>query len=275
MLKSLAPCNLHAEILHVVDCIKSYPGYGLVPHAQVPGTLVAELEASSKELMAWAESYMGSQSIECDAKLLWGSVSDKLLNEAVTIGADLIAINRRSITGLERVFLGSVSQAILLGARQSVLVTKGEAGPAKDVSAVFGIDHSQYSYKCVEQFLRFGMTGIKRLTFVSAFEVRVDGELESNAPYQAIRKEAESIQDQLAASNETLCERFAALGVECSSRVVEGKAEKVLHDSMHEAQADLMIVGAQGHGFIERLLIGSTSLHQVAVETYPVLVVRI
>ena len=37
----------------------------------------------------------------------------------------------------------------------------------------------------------------------------------------------------------------------------------------------LMILGAQGHGFIERLLIGSTSLHQVAAEPYPVLVLRV
>jgi nucleotide-binding universal stress UspA family protein len=275
MLKSLGPSQLQTEILHVADCIKSYPGYGLVPQAQVPGTLVSALESSSKELMAWAEGYAAAEGIECNAKLLWGSVSQSLLKEASEVGADLIAIHRRSMTGLERFFLGSVSQALLLGSRQSVLVTKGQAAPAKNLSVVFGIDHSQYSYKCVEQFLRFGMTGVKRLTLVSAFEVQADGELEPNAPYLAIRREAEGLQTELAEKNKVFCERFAALGIESSSREVEGRPEKVLHDSMQDTQADLMIVGAQGHGFIERLLIGSTSLQQVAVETYPVLVVRI
>jgi len=43
---------------------------------------------------------------------------------------------------------------------------------------------------------------------------------------------------------------------------------------MHSTGAELMVVGAHGKGWIERLLIGSTSLHEVIDEPYNVLVLR-
>jgi nucleotide-binding universal stress UspA family protein len=43
---------------------------------------------------------------------------------------------------------------------------------------------------------------------------------------------------------------------------------------MTEQNGDLLILGAQGHGFLHRIMLGSVALHQIAVEEYPVLIVR-
>jgi nucleotide-binding universal stress UspA family protein len=43
---------------------------------------------------------------------------------------------------------------------------------------------------------------------------------------------------------------------------------------MLDTQADILVMGAQGHGFVERVFIGSVSLHQALYEPYPVMIVR-
>jgi nucleotide-binding universal stress UspA family protein len=56
--------------------------------------------------------------------------------------------------------------------------------------------------------------------------------------------------------------------------VVEGTVEESIHRVMSDLKADLLIVGSQGHGFIDRIVVGSTSLHEVIGENYPVLLLR-
>ncbi|RYG31629.1 universal stress protein, partial [bacterium] len=45
--------------------------------------------------------------------------------------------------------------------------------------------------------------------------------------------------------------------------------------TMSETGSDLLILGARGHGLIERLLIGSLALHVVVAEPYSVMVLRL
>jgi hypothetical protein len=43
---------------------------------------------------------------------------------------------------------------------------------------------------------------------------------------------------------------------------------------MLDTKSDLLVLGAQGHGFLARLRMGSKSFHQVVSERYSVLVLR-
>lgn len=263
MLKALSPGNLQAEVLHVVDISKAYPGYGLFPSPDLPGQMVDVLEKESKELAGWAQAFVEDQKISCSSQVKWGAAGQKLLEEATATSADLIALHRGNASGLERLLLGSVSKSVLLGAQQSVLVTKGEPYTSGDFTAVIGVDHSPYCMKCIELLLNLHLTGIKKLMIVTALEG-------TPRPPDGV-----DYRTRLMEKNEELCLRFSSVGIETAYEIVEAPAVKALHEAMDSANANLMIVGAHGHGFIERLLLGSTSLHQVAAEPYSVLVLRV
>jgi nucleotide-binding universal stress UspA family protein len=49
--------------------------------------------------------------------------------------------------------------------------------------------------------------------------------------------------------------------------------EAIVH-SMEQNQAYLLVLGAQGHSFVERMTMGSVSMHEVIYGRHPVLVIR-
>ena len=55
----------------------------------------------------------------------------------------------------------------------------------------------------------------------------------------------------------------AAAGLELTTRLIEGRAASVIVDTAREIGADLIIVGARGHGAIEEAFLGSVSAEVV------------
>ena len=56
--------------------------------------------------------------------------------------------------------------------------------------------------------------------------------------------------------------------------VVEGRAYRQILQRAGEDHADLIVMGASGHGVIDRLAFGSTTHHVIRSATCPVLIVR-
>jgi nucleotide-binding universal stress UspA family protein len=88
----------------------------------------------------------------------------------------------------------------------------------------------------------------------------------------------DDLRDRLRADREALLERAAARlqrpGLVVRTRLVEGRAASVIVDVAEEIGADLVILGARGHGAIERALLGSVSAEVVDQTHCAVLVAR-
>jgi nucleotide-binding universal stress UspA family protein len=67
---------------------------------------------------------------------------------------------------------------------------------------------------------------------------------------------------------------LAAPHVAFETRVVAGCAYKEILRASADERADLIVIGAQGHGVLERLLSGSNAQHVIRAATCPVLTVR-
>jgi nucleotide-binding universal stress UspA family protein len=81
-------------------------------------------------------------------------------------------------------------------------------------------------------------------------------------------------EDRLSRENLEVCGRFKGLVRSCTQRVERGDANAAIRTVMRQENADLLILGAQGHGFLDRLQHGSVSFHQVVAESYSVLLLR-
>ncbi len=205
-----------------------------------------------------------------------GNSSDSLLNLADDERADLVAIGSRRQGPLECFFLGSVGRALAIGAHQSFLIARGPIKTEGPVRAVFATDHSEYANRCFARLLDMDPKGLEHVTIVTATESSIDSSFgaevgyDDRTPYSL--SEAE---DRMRAHGAEMVAQLAAKGVAAEFRIDEGHPAESLRNQMEERSADLLILGARGHGVIERIFIGSLALHIVVAEPYSVLVLRL
>lgn len=88
----------------------------------------------------------------------------------------------------------------------------------------------------------------------------------------------DDMRDRLRVDREALLERaippLRQAGLEIRTRLVEGRAASVIVDVVGEIGADLVILGARGHGAFEQALLGSVSAEVVDQTHCAVLVAR-
>lgn len=199
-----------------------------------------------------------------------GSSSAELMRLAEERRADLVAIGSGRRGPLGSFFLGSVGRALAVHGGSSFLVARGERkeGPLR---AVFATDHSEYANRCFARLLDMNPKGLERVTVVTATESSIDANSgdDDRTPYTLTEME-----NDLREKGETLVARLAASGRDAEFRLVEGFPAEAIRKAVEDVGADLLIVGARGHGLIERVLIGSFTLHAVVAEPYSVLVLR-
>lgn len=230
-------------------------------------------EAAEKALAAAAEQ---ARAAGLNARALFClGPSGEMINEVATSEhADLVAVRSTHRGAWQSEFMGSVTRVVVLGGSSSVLIAKREPELTQGVDIVFGADGSEFNERCVRRFLALNPRGIGKVHVVSAWGC--SSQLEHVLRHTL--HHAEAIEAQLEAraqsSVERVCQQLTGAGFNARGTVVRGTPEQVLAKQMEATKSELLVIGAHGKGFIERLLIGSTSLHEVVNEPYSVLVLR-
>ena len=201
--------------------------------------------------------------------------SGDVLNQCVEQEhADLLAVRTTHRGAWQSEFMGSVTRTVILCGQVSVLVAKQEPTTGKKLSIVFGTDGSEFNDRCADRFLAMQPSGVESVHVVSAWGI--SSHLEQMLRHALHHSPDANARMQSAAqvAVERTVARFAAAGYKPTGEAVGGAPDSVLHDAMAQTGADLLVVGAHGKNWVERMLIGSTSLHQVIDEPYSVLVLR-
>jgi nucleotide-binding universal stress UspA family protein len=188
---------------------------------------------------------------------------------------DLIVVGTHRRNTAQAMFLGSVSRALAIGSECSVLVGKGDIRHDRPLKAIFATDFSDYANRSLARLIELHPQGISTIDVLTAYEIN---DYEAALLHMDLPKLGGMVDEWL---EDTLCDRgnkvkaqLQAAGYTSSVHLRKGRPNQVIASAMEELEADLLIIGAQGHGFLERLLIGSVSLHQVVTEPYPVLLLR-
>ncbi len=80
--------------------------------------------ATGEAILAEAKSFFAEKNIQAKAILLGGHPAMTIAEVAAKEGYDIIVIGSRGFGGLKRLFLGSVSNAVLQEAKANVLIVK-------------------------------------------------------------------------------------------------------------------------------------------------------
>lgn len=210
--------------------------------------------------------------------VLHGNATAQLLQHADETDADLIAVNGHENSPVMAVLIGSVARGLVIGAHQSVLVARPSlGGPNRPIRAVLATDHSEYADKCWERLMHFWPRGISHLTILTAYpEERLKG-LEPILPVMGVSP-TQAIYDNLVARNDALATRlsncFHPACTSIDSVISTLPVHEAIAAQLKASDADLLILGAKGHGFLERLSLGSVALQETLSCPKSVLVVR-
>lgn len=190
----------------------------------------------------------------------WG-----VLEKARDFKPDLIVVGSHGRNLVGRVLLGSSSLKILTEADCSVRI--GRCSPARTADddspqrIVVGIDGSHDSMRAIDAVARRAWRQNSAVRLVTTIEPVMTPYFEDDL------KQAEDARSFAAG-------KLEAAGLHVSNVVRMGEARNVLIEEAEKWGADAVFLGARGHRFIERVLLGSVSYAVAARAQCAVEVVR-
>jgi nucleotide-binding universal stress UspA family protein len=241
--------------------------------ANLVARFLAEQERVAHQSLDAAATLYATRGAKAERALVSGFTAASLQKLADDGRFDLVALVAGDKTRLDRLFAGSVSRALVSSAPQSVLVAKGEVKPSGRVDVVVATDHSPACNRAIDRFLSWAPGGLGEVTIMSAFSDELVEALAVAAPTADVDW-ADVVRAEIDKKNFALLERFRPFATTLRSSVRAEKPDVAIALEMRERSAELLILGAQGHGFFERAALGSVSFRQVSEAATSTLVLR-
>lgn len=217
------------------------------------GKMMREAAAIGRDVLDQSRCRFQDRGLDCRTDLLYGPPGKVLLDTASRESADLIVVgcNRRS--ALDDLLLGSTARALLHEAPQHLLIGRQPVGRAGGLNAVLAIDQRDNADNIVSELLQLHPEALGRIDIltVNSFGCSDLGNLDK---LPAPLAEVEGwISEGLEEKNECLARVLSQLGADCRPVVVEGEdPAHAITIAADQAQADLIIIGAERHGFLDR-----------------------
>lgn len=193
-----------------------------------------------------------------------GSPAWELVRKADEWQADLLVVGSQGRSALGRLLLGSVSHKVVNEARCSVRVARGSVRePEAPVRIIIGVDDSIYSDAAVNEVAgRFWpedsvvkVVSVVRLPFTPTEETR-------SLPdsYYSQLEKAETGKAQTAVTRAVArLQKDEATQSGIESEVIIGDAREVILDEAAQWEADLIALGSRGLGGFKHFLLGSVA----------------
>ena len=259
-------------LLHVVA---NAPAMDLPPPSlDQPGRL--RIEQAMRDIAAYVAP---SAAFDC-AVVEAESAPAGILEQLDSSGADLLVLGSHGRSGLQRFFLGSVTEKVIRKAPCPTLVVPPRA-PDLDAGTWVGfrqilcpVDFSDSSLAALARALSVaGKTGA-HLTLLHVIEIPP----ELREPAVAAGLDVDRVR---AAAEADALRRLRALIPDRSqmrslvdTSVEEGRAYREVLRTAADRNADLIVMGVHGRGAVDLLMFGSTTHQVVRQAQCPVLIVR-
>lgn len=276
MLNRLSFHDSSASLLHIVESVLPDGSFPDLPQDSPVAMIMAERLRQGKEALAQAAETLAGHYRITAQDVIYGAPVEVTIDRADDLGADLTAVGSAQQGFWSSLFFGSMSKGLAVGAHNSVLFGKGQTSRDGAVTVIFGTDHSDYSMTCLERFVAMAPRGLAKVVVVTANVV--EPEL-AELMVQDVPKLGDEVKgwfsEKLLDRTRSFADRFRTLGCAVDAQVIEKRPFEALSEAMIEHQADLLVLGAQGHGFLERTRLGSVSFDQVVGTPHSVLIVRV
>lgn len=197
-----------------------------------------------------------------------GSPSEETLEYAAEIDADLIVLGTHARRGIERLVLGSVTEATVRRAERPVLVVSARsdtdlAYPYQRI--VVGVDGSDHSTTALQRAVELASPSgtVHLLSVVDVTPINVE---------EPIRTQFEAAAKSIVSDVEDVARAAGAKTVE--TEVTTGAPADEICSYAADVDADLVAIGTHGRRGVDRLLLGSVAERVLRTAPMPVLTVH-
>lgn len=276
MVARLAFNQPQLQLIHVIERLSPEEWANKPQNAN--DLLTQFLRLQEKEGQEWldkATALARDFQIPAESALKYGStVANQLLQVAQNTQADLMVIGSRDESAFGKMIIGSVGRKLVTSSPRSLCITRTELSqPKEPLDAVFATDHSEYASRCVDTLLKLAPRGLRRLTIMTAYPREMVRSMRSFMPHVP-SDISKWLEENLNQQNQKIGERLKALGCEIQLKVMAQDPDSAIEETMQKTGSKLLIMGAQGHGFLERLTTGSHTFRQAVTGKHSVLVLR-
>ncbi len=216
------------------------------------------------------------------SEAMFADSKEVILKQAEQWPADLIAVGSHGRHGLHRLFLGSVSQTVLLYGSCSTLIARyqhaHEGVPEFDKNILLSIDDTVHSKKAKDWVLNLPWDKDTKFMMISTIPSIVDKYSDGidalyASKYSGDRMELkQSAQKFLDDSATELRTKFGNEAV--TTKLLEGDPAELVLSLAREWPAGLIVMGTRSRGHMTRLFMGSVSQEVVLQAPCPVEVVK-
>ena len=250
----------------------------------LPPSAVSPLGEASRQVadkhLAHAVNRCSRPEVKVEQALIEsGDAAGAIIKRADEIDADIIVTGSHGRTGVSRVLLGSVAEALLHRSRRPVLVVPSHlaasrrARPVAFRRVVCAIDFSAASMAGLEYALSIAEEADARLTLLNVIERPPEFEHSPFEPdFDVDRYHAEAEARQLT-KLQALVPEHAGDYCTIKMAVLEGSASSQLLQMATAQDADLIVIGVHARNAVDLAVFGSTAKDVVVKAQCPVLVV--
>ena len=268
--------NARLKVVHVIQGFYPVGDAMLAAAPPAEGRKMAESDAHA--FMAEARD----AGIDYELEIREGNPWREILAAAAEMPADLVVMGTHGRSGPERFLLGSVAEKLSHRLPCPVMTVGQEEGRAWEAANPVGrvlcaTDFSENSERAFRFSLALAASLGAKVTLLHAIEHMPDL---GAARYRMVVPDVEPLLKEIErAASERLgkavdSSRNEFPGADVTARLGAGRAYQEIVRVAEDERADLIVVGAQGHGMLEHLLSGSNAQQVIRRATCAVLTVR-
>lgn len=239
----------------LADMVSSGTMFGAAP-------IVDDLKQAGEELLDRARDTAMRVGVEAETRMVENEPAQRILELATDEKCSLIVMGTHGRQGLQRLVLGSITEAVLRESTIPVLTVHAGMKHAETShrcfeSIVVGIDESEPSDAAIQTVLELPANERRRVLFCSAADISNDA-----------RERAQRVLGKAIGL-------ARARDISVRGLVISGTPHEALLIVAQQEGADIIVLGSHGRRGFQRLFLGSVAESIVRTAPLPVLVVRI
>jgi nucleotide-binding universal stress UspA family protein len=234
-------------------------------------------ERAEADMREFVELALGS-GVDVTTEIRDGQPWREVLAAARELPADLVALGTHGRSGFERFLLGSVTEKLLALLPCPTLTVCHEERrtwekPSLVKRLLCATDFSPAAVGAVAMALTLAEKTRAEVTLVQVIDGLPERGEHIHYAVPEIAPLRKVLEEEAAPRLRAAAPDFLPNGLKVAKRMVTGRAHEKILEIAAEERADLIVLGARGHGLLGRLLFGSTSGCVVREATCPVVTV--
>jgi nucleotide-binding universal stress UspA family protein len=206
-----------------------------------------------------------------------GDPGTDIVREAERLPADLLILGTHGRSGFERLVLGSVTEKVLRKVRVPVLTIPPpvrEPGSPLYKTILCPVEFSDASVRALEYALSLAREADARLIVLHVIEDVLGSTAAAELGHLSVPEYSRQLEQDAIARLQAAIPEEARVWCRPDERVVQGRAHREILKVVADERVDIVVMGVQGRGALDRLVFGSTTHRVIREAGCPVLTLQ-